>query len=196
MKLLRKKRFFALLLIFFVLFLFLNTDWIGRLMYPIEYRSEIKHYSQKHILDPYLVAAIIRAESNFQPDKVSQKGAVGLMQVMPDTANWVIRTSGLTQFSVEQLNEPQVNMEIGTWYLKYLFQQFHSVLINRSNKSQMAIIAASYNAGPGNVDKWLKSNRWDGDDSTIEQIPFGETRHYVQRIIYYYDKYQRFYEEL
>src|SRR5690606_5541945 len=114
---------------------------------------------------------------------------------MPDTARWVIDSSGYKQYSVDQLTEPNANMDIGTWYLGALFKEFHSILIGRSVTSQYSIIAAAYNAGPGNVMRWLNEGKWDGENANLKQIPYGETRLYVQRVLNFYAKYARYYEE-
>jgi soluble lytic murein transglycosylase len=185
MKFLRKKRVLLLLFVGFVFVLFANSDWLGRLMYPIHYQSDIKASAINHKVDPYLVAAIIRAETNYKTGKASKKGAIGIMQIMPDTAQWIIESA---KFSNVQLTDIErradVSIELGSWYLGSLHEQF--------DHNAIAAVAA-YNAGPGNVRSWLNDGVWDGTKETVEQIPFGETRHYIQRVIYYYNKYKELY---
>src|SRR5690606_32529890 len=109
----------------------------------------------EHKVDPLLVAAIIRVESNFRPHLVSKMNAIGLMQIMPDTADWVIDQAGYDQSFREQIAQEEINIRIGTWYIRSLYQQFRTVLAEKSREEGMALIAAAYNAGPGNVSRWI-----------------------------------------
>ncbi|MFD2117931.1 lytic transglycosylase domain-containing protein [Paenibacillus yanchengensis] len=185
MKIRVKKRFYFILLLVICIILFANSKIIGTLLYPIQYKEVIRNNAEKYDLEPQLIAAIIRAESNFQTGRESRKGALGLMQLMPETANWVMDKAGFEKVDDGHLLEDvDASVEIGSWYLHSLFQQF--------NNNQIAAIAA-YNAGPGNVRKWLKNGTWDGLEETVKNIPFGETRHYVQKVQYYYNKYKKTY---
>lgn len=198
-RLLRKKRTFALLFVLFVTVLFVNNHWLGRLMYPIHYEEEIRYSAEFYEIDPLLIAAIIRVESNFRPDLVSSKQAMGLMQLMPDTASWIVEQSKLSgELSGEikdHLMREDVNIHLGAWYLRYLYDLFTSHTEDKPDISQMAVVIAAYNAGPGNVEQWLKQNQWDGSLTNAKLIPFGETRHYVSRVTYYYKKYVQVYGE-
>jgi soluble lytic murein transglycosylase len=186
MKWLRKKRVLLLLFIGFTAILFLSTNWMSW-FYPIHYKEEIRKHSLTYEMDPFLVASIIRVETNYKTGRESRKGAIGLMQLMPDTAKWALEKAKLPDVSLEQLREePSSNIELGTWYLSTLSRQFDG---NRT-----AVIAA-YNAGPGKVQSWLDEGQWDGTEAAVKDIPFGETRHYVQRVIYYYDQYTELYSE-
>lgn len=186
MRRIQRKRWFALTLLVFVLILFYRSNWLGRLVYPIHYRQEIEASAAKYGVDPLLVAAIIRVETNFKPDQTSKKGAVGIMQVMPDTAEWIFEKEGFQAYSLPDLQLPEANIKIGTKYLGLLHQQF--------NNDRVLVIAA-YNAGPGNVSKWLQNEVWDGKIDTVQSIPFWETRNYVSRVMYYYKKYEKIYSE-
>ncbi|ANE48361.1 lytic transglycosylase [Paenibacillus swuensis] len=167
--------------------LFAGTSWLDRWVYPIHYREDIIVSSQNYKVDPYLIAAIIRVESNYKTDTKSSKGAVGIMQIMPDTANWIIQKADYSKYTIHELdNRADVNIEVGAWYIRSLYDQF--------DYNKIAVIAA-YNAGPGNVKKWLKSGNWDGSLEQLDAVPFGETRHYVQRVVYYYNKYKKIYSE-
>lgn len=179
-----KKRWFALVLLVFVLVLFYRSNWLGRVVYPIFYREEIETSARQNDVDPLLVAAIIRVESNYKPNQTSHKGAVGIMQVMPDTAEWLFEKDGLGEITSEDLKNPKINIQVGTRYLGVLNNQF---------KSNPVLVIASYNAGPGNVTKWLQNNTWDGSLETASNIPFWETRKYVNRVVYYYNKYTKIY---
>jgi soluble lytic murein transglycosylase len=173
---------FAVLLVFAILLW--NTEFIERQLYPIEYRETIDKNADKHGLNPYLVAAIIRAESNYVPNLVSAKGAIGVMQLMPDTANWIAEKMGRPVPLLSRLNDAEYNIELGTWYMRYLLDQF--------NGNEVKMIAA-YNAGPTNVRKWLDEKVWDGTLASSTQIPFGETRHYIKKIEKYFNIYEKVY---
>ncbi|MBD2871581.1 lytic transglycosylase domain-containing protein [Paenibacillus arenilitoris] len=185
MKILIKKRVLLVLLLGLITVLFLKSDWLGAYMYPIYYKQDIRASASNYGVEPHLVAAIIRSETNFKTGRESRKGAIGLMQLMPDTADWVIQKAGFTDVTEDMLrHRADVSIEVGSWYLNSLNRQF--------GQNKIAAIAA-YNAGPGNVRKWLDAGVWDGKMESVKQIPFGETRHYVQRVIYYYNKYKDLY---
>ncbi|HEY0827331.1 MAG TPA: lytic transglycosylase domain-containing protein [Bacilli bacterium] len=193
MNFLGSKKVLAVLLLLFLVLLFYNTNWAGKWIYPIKYRDQIELSAVNYNLDPYLISSIIRVESNYKPELVSRKGAVGLMQIMPDTAEWIIDQGGYANLNLESLQTPEVNIDIGAWYLQSLTVQHERYLSDESKLDQLAILAAAYNAGPGNLKKWLNSGEWNGKYKSIGQIPFGETRHYIQRVIYYYKKYVKYY---
>lgn len=186
MRWIRKKRVLLVILISFLFLLFFNTNWMSW-FYPIHYKDEIRTQAEAYDVDPFLVASIIRVESNYKLSRESKKGAIGLMQLMPDTANWVLEKKQKKNVTMDELkHEPEANIEIGTWYLDYLSDHFDG--------NPIAAIAA-YNAGQGNVGSWIKKGLWDGKLDTINEIPVGETRHYVQRVIYYYNQYKDIYKE-
>ncbi|WP_429368966.1 lytic transglycosylase domain-containing protein [Paenibacillus sp. DS2015] len=186
MRLLRKKRVLLLLFLSFVILLFFNTNWMSW-FYPISYKEEIIEQAEMYEVDPFLIAAIIRAESNFKPGKESKKGALGIMQLMPDTAKWAMEMAKLPDVSLDRIkHEVRPNIQLGTWYISFLSKQF-------DNNRTLAI--AAYNAGQGNVRSWMDKGLWDGQEETIKEIPIGETRHYVQRVLYYYEKYTDIYDE-
>jgi len=115
----------------------------------VPYSEEIEAYSEIYGLDPYLVAAIIKTESGFDKDIVSSMGAVGLMQIMPSTGEWIARQLNIENFSIEMLKNEDVNIEMGCWYLNYLKNQ-----LKYTNE-----MLAAYNGGIGNVCKWLQDPR-------------------------------------
>ncbi len=139
--------------------------------FPIEDYELIKEYSEANDLDEALVCAIINVESGFNPNAVSNKGASGYMQVMEQTANWGIETMNLTGVSYDDILDPELNIAIGTWYLRVLLNQFHS--------EELAII--SYNAGSGNVSKWLQE--YGNEDETLKNIPYKETKNYYYKVM-------------
>ncbi len=183
-----KKRFYLILLLVLCAVLFVRSDLLAPILYPIHYKDDIRTSAANYKLEPQLVAAVIRAESNFKTGRESRKGALGLMQLMPDTANWVVEKAGFEPITTDALRDrADVSIELGSWYLNTLMNQFEH--------NPIAAIAA-YNAGPGNVNKWLKAGTWDGTLENVKKIPFGETRRYVQKVNYYYNKYKKLYPNL
>ncbi|KKM11943.1 hypothetical protein SY88_06000 [Clostridiales bacterium PH28_bin88] len=163
--------------------LLLGFSWVWRLFYPLSYRDLIGYYAGRNGLDPYLVTALIRVESRFKPEALSPRGARGLMQLMPETAEWIARQMG-EPFRPEALFEPEYNIRLGTWYLADLQNEFSN---NR------ALVLAAYNGGRGNVRQWMASGRWRGDVGSIEKIPFSETREFIRRVLRDYRVYRRVY---
>jgi soluble lytic murein transglycosylase len=172
-----------------------------RYAYPFPYREEIITYADRNGLDPLFVAAIIRTESGFRPGAVSPKGAVGLMQIMPDTGRWVAENLGFAHFDPHMLKDPATNLMIGTWYLAELREEFGSNVV---------LVVAAYNAGRGRVKEWVEKDGYDlraGADSTISPWPgaevtedypvsklaLAETRDYVRRVIASLKTYRRLY---
>ena len=180
------KKTAILFLLLFLVFLVINSKIPWKLVYPIHYQEQIILNAKEYNVDPYLILSIIQVETRFEPDKVSKKGAVGLMQLMPNTAVWIIEEGKFPEKFLQQTFEPSVNIELGTWYL--------SKLLNKYNYNLVMVIAA-YNAGPGNVDKWIQDGIWDGSFEQVQNLPIGETRHYVQRVIHYFEQYQWIYED-
>lgn len=187
MRWLQKKRVLLLLFFGFIVILFFNSSWLSY-FYPIHYKEEIKQHALTYELDPLMVAAIIKVESNYKSGSESKKGALGVMQVMPDTAKWIILKAKWDDIPMEKVKEETAtNIMIGTWYLNYLSKQFDG---------NPATIIAAYNAGPTNVKNWIKSGRWDGSLEKSSDIPFPETRHYVKRVTHYYEQYRNIYDDL
>jgi soluble lytic murein transglycosylase len=157
------------------------TYWQSR--YPFPYFKEIEQWSTKRQLNPLLVTALMRQESRFEPKIKSPVGATGLMQVMPDTGKWIAPQIKV-DFKKISLENPNDNIMLGTWYLDHTHQQY-------GNNSLLAI--ASYNAGPGNVAKWLQTIPREDPDEFVEDIPFEETRGYVRQVFGNYWNYLRLY---
>lgn len=157
---------------------------VQRIFYPLLYPEFVFKYADLNKVDPYLVSAVIRGESRFSHLAESGSGARGLMQIMPDTAEWAAEQIGI-DFHPEMLFEPEYNIRIGCWYLRRLQKNFDE---------DLTIVLASYNAGQGNVKNWLGEGVWDGTLENLEQIPFYETRSYVEKVLNYYDRYRLLYE--
>lgn len=140
--------------------------------FPLKYQDTIRKYSQKYGLDPYLVLAVIKVESNFMPEAVSPKKARGLMQITEKTGKWGAGQIQLTHYSVEKLFDPEINIQIGCWYLSVLYQEFEDT----------DLVLAAYNGGSGNVSQWLKDSSLSSSGKRLDKIPFSETRNYVKKV--------------
>ncbi|MDN5331375.1 MAG: soluble lytic murein transglycosylase [Tepidanaerobacteraceae bacterium] len=163
--------------------LYSNVLWLFRYLYPLKYGEYILRYADEYGVDPYLVAAVIKVESNFSPEAVSPKGAMGLMQIMPDTARWAAEQMGIENLKAEEIFNPEVNIRIGTWYLAGLIEEFKD--------TDLAL--AAYNGGRGNVREWIKSGIFDKKKNP-NFIPFEETRRFVQKVKKAYFWYRKLYE--
>lgn len=157
------------------------TYWQAR--YPFPYLREIEKWSIERKLNPLLVTALMRQESRFEPKIKSVADATGLMQVLPSTAKWIAPQIKV-DFKTISLENPNDNIMLGTWYLGHTHDQYN-------NNSLLAI--ASYNAGPGNVSKWLQTLTTQDPDEFVEQIPFDETKNYVRQVFGNYWNYLRLY---
>ena len=152
--------------------------------YPLKYEELILKYAKQYDLDPYFVCAVIWTESKFDPDAESSKGAIGLMQILPDTGEWIAGKIKMEGFSAEKLTDPETNIRLGCWYLSYLEDKFDGDITN---------IAAGYNAGPAKVEQWLKDEKYSSDGKRLENIPYEETENYVKRERQSYEIYKFFY---
>lgn len=148
---------------------------ILRLFFVLEYGNQIVAYSRENQVNPAIISAIIFAESRFDTQARSHKGALGLMQIMPETGAGVARELNWKDFSPQDLLDPDKNLRVGIRYISYLKRRFN-------NNDYLAL--ASYNAGFRNVDNWIAEGIWDGNKVRIEQIPFPETRKYLLRIMF------------
>lgn len=151
--------------------------------YPLEYMEEIAKYATENGLDPYFVAAVIYTESGFDPEAVSRVGAMGLMQVMPETGEWIAPKLGVDNFTADDLFDPETNIQFGCWYLGFLNERF-------DGKEQL--ILAGYNAGQGRVDEWLADSSV-SDGEVLTDIPFKETDDYVKKVDKAAEKYREEY---
>ncbi|MFW6022902.1 MAG: lytic transglycosylase domain-containing protein [Halanaerobiaceae bacterium] len=179
----RRRAILILILLILSLFVLSQLNWFWRMIYPLEYEDIIKFNACKYDLDPNLVAAIIFVESKYISTATSYRGAIGLMQIMPDTGKWIAEQLRYTEFREERLLDPKVNILFGCWYLSNLNEQFDDELV---------VVLAAYNAGRGNVKKWLDSE-WIGKDTSLKNLPFSETRNYIKQVLSVYEKYQKIY---
>ena len=140
-----------------------SPPWYERLRYPLGYEQIVRGHARNYRLDPALLAAVIYQESKFNAHARSSSGAIGLMQLLPDTAKGIAIHTGGTRFRVSDLDDPEINIRYGAWYLRHLLDKY--------GDERTAL--AAYNAGQDNVDRWRREGRG---------IEFAETRAYVDRV--------------
>lgn len=157
---------------------------IIRQIYPQKYSEYVEKYAEEYDIDSLLVYAIIKAESNFKADVVSKSNAVGLMQLMNATAEDTANKLGM-EYNKEDLTNPEINIKLGTKYFSTLYETYKNI----------PIALTAYNAGSGNVDKWLTEETISADGSDIENVPFRETNNYVRKILRDYEIYKDIYAE-
>lgn len=155
---------------------------IKKSFYPREYEEIVSEYSVVYSVPESLIYAVIKCESGFRPDAVSSAGATGLMQLMPDTFNWVSGLCGDGE-PVGDITDPDANIKYGTFYLNFLYDRF--------GNWETAI--AAYNAGHGRVANWLKDSRYSDDGVTLKEIPIKETENYVKKVTDNWEQYKKLY---
>lgn len=151
-----------------------TPDWYERTVYPLQHGAAIRAAAQKNNIDPALVAAVIYVESGFDEHARSAQGAVGLMQVLPATAQEIARRTGGSAFSTGDLEDPKVNVRYGTYYLRTVLDQFDGDTLSA---------VAAYNAGGGAVGKWAAAAEAEGRPLRAADIPYAETRAYVSEVL-------------
>ena len=147
-----------------------EPDWYLRARYPLRYEHIVRGHAENYDLDPALVAAVIYQESKFKPEARSKSGAIGLMQLLPETAKGIAARTGGSAFKVEDLDDPEINVRYGSWYLRHLLDKYGS--------EERAL--AAYNGGQGNVDRGIQ---------------FAETKAYVDRVRELEETYARAYRD-
>ena len=140
-----------------------SPPWYERLRYPLAYETIIRGHARNYDLEPALLAAVIYQESKFDAEARSDAGAVGLMQLRPETAKGIAERTGGERFRVDDLLDPEINVRYGSWYLRHLLDKYRDE----------PLALAAYNAGQTRVDSWRAEGRG---------IAFAETRHYVERV--------------
>jgi soluble lytic murein transglycosylase len=165
--------FAAALTVLIVMAVQVGPHAVKELTLPLKHEDIIRQQAADKGLDPALIAAVIYQESKFR-DRTSSAGAKGLMQLLPGTAEFIAHKSGGTAFELQDLGTPQINIAYGSWYLRYL--------IGRYNGNEVLAVAA-YNAGADNVDKWVAKAGGPASFDANRDIPFPETRAYVQGVL-------------
>lgn len=154
--------------------------------FPYKYQEYVDMYSKEYNLDPLFVLSVMKTESKFDDNAHSHKNAVGLMQITVETGEWAANEMGYTTFSKDDLYDEQYNIRMGCWYLRWLGDMFNN---------DRDLMVAAYNAGPTNVQNWLKDKNYSSNGKNIEYIPFGETKKYVDKVNTYYSVYEYLYSE-
>jgi soluble lytic murein transglycosylase len=149
-----------------------GPSWLTQTVYPLEHTGAIRAAARRYDLDPALVAAVIYAESRFDEHAVSAQGAVGLMQVLPETAQQIAGESGGVTFTTDDLEDPRVNVRYGCYYLRHALDAYDG---------DLRAAVASYNAGMGAVSEWRTDGA--GRDLRLGDIPYPETRAYVKKVL-------------
>ena len=160
-----------LLLAIFATVAFLCIDDIEKLFYQREFAEYVAKYSNEFDVPEALVYAVIRTESNFDPEARSNVGAIGLMQLMPDTLDWLARLLD-EEAPTGEITDPETNIKYGTYYLRHLYDRF----------GNWDTAIAAYNAGHGRVALWIKNSEYSDDGITLKKIPFEETKNYVNKV--------------
>jgi soluble lytic murein transglycosylase len=153
-----------------------KPGWYGKMRYPLAYEHVIRGHARNYDLEPALLAAVIYRESKFDPDARSDAGAIGLMQLLPETAKGIAINTGGRKFVVEDLYDPEINVRYGAFYLRRLLRKY--------DDERLAL--AAYNAGQRNVDDWIAKDKG---------IAFMETREYVDEVMELRGVYRRAYED-
>lgn len=184
------KRMIILIMILVVIFILFRIvrvqDMFLKIIYPTTYQEYIEKYAVDNGVDPYMIYAIIKAESNFKPDVKSKSNAIGLMQLLEGTAVEMSNSIDNNTVTEDELYDPETNIKLGTSYFAYLVKHY---------KGNTILALTAYNAGMGNVDTWIKTSVIRSDGTDIENIPYKETNNYVRKILRDYQIYLRLYEE-
>ncbi|MBE6652110.1 MAG: lytic transglycosylase domain-containing protein [Ruminococcaceae bacterium] len=153
--------------------------------YPQNYAEYVETYTEAYGVPESLVYAVIRTESGFDSGVVSSAGAVGLMQLMPDTFTWLTNEILFDHLESGMLYDPETNIKYGTYYLSRLYDRY----------GDWELALAAYNGGPGNVDEWLADPAYSDGEGGLSKIPFRETRRYVKKVTDAREVYERLYEK-
>lgn len=153
-------------------------DAVRREIYPLRYEEAIREASRENGLEPAFVAGVVYTESRFRPDARSSQNAYGLMQILPGTAAFVAERAEIRG----DFRDPEVNLRLGTWYLGYLEEKY---------RGDERLMLAAYNSGEGQVDEWVLEEGFD----VSRDIPFAETRHYVENVLAARETYRELYGE-
>ena len=173
----------VLLVVAVVLALPLFRKAVTELTLPLQHEDIIRQQAAEKHLDPALIAAVIYAETKFDP-RPSPAGAQGLMQILPQTAEFLAKRSGATTFTISDLSAPQVNIAYGSYYLRYLLDEYGG------NK---VLALAAYNGGPTRIARLMRESPGKPEDELFESIPLYETRDYVRRVLLYAESYRELY---
>lgn len=173
--------FILIIILLFAVFKIQNN--LLKIIYPKKYEEYVSKYAEEYNIEENLIYAVIKAESNFDENAVSNKEAQGLMQLMNTTANEVAQKVNI-EITGDMIKEPEYNIMLGTKYL--------SMMVDKYNNIELALTA--YNAGSGTVDKWISEGILKEDGTDIENIPYKETNNYVRKILRDYKIYNKIWD--
>ena len=159
-------------------------DAVDRKTHPKEYSDFVEVYAYQYGVPEYVVYSVIKVESNFESGAISEAGAVGLMQLMPETFVWLTTENGENLDSAT-LYDPETNIKYGTYYLSQLYLRFGT----------WDEVYAAYNAGPTKVEEWLGDEKYSENGKTLDEIPYKETEKYVKKLNKANDIYKKLYYE-
>lgn len=157
---------------------------VQRAFFPLRFEADLLGAARSAGVDPALLAAVALRESGFRPDAVSDQGAVGLMQLLPSTAEWAAGEAGVAWEGTDSLRRPGVSLRLGAWYLAWLLERF---------EGDPVLALAAYNGGQHTVDRW-RGHR--ARRLAVEELPYPETRYFVQRVLQARERYARLYPAL
>lgn len=177
-----------LTVLFSLLFALLGISLITRCVnqkyvYPLKYQEIVMENASRFELQPTLIFSLIKIESDFNPLAKSDAGAIGLMQIMPSTAEYIAKMLDKKEYD---LHDETINIEFGCFYITYLIRRFESI--------ETALCA--YNAGEGNVAYWLNNTKYSEDGKTLKHIPFPETNEYIKKFNKTFSKYEKLYRNI
>jgi len=154
--------------------------------YPLRYRELIEENAARFDLEPWHIAAVVRCESSFRETATSGVGAMGLMQIMPDTGLWLADKFDEKEiFTEEMLYQPETNLKYGCWFLRWLMKRY---------EGDRTLATAAFHAGHGTVDGWLEDPQISPDGKTLAKIPYSSTNVYVERVLTACEKYRELYD--
>lgn len=176
--------FLVLAAVLIVVAVLRGRESIEHQSYPLGYQELVEQNAQANNLPTSLIYAVIRTESSFRPDAQSHADAKGLMQITPDTFDFIVMKTGLKDFTMDKAFDPAINIYCGSWYLRFLLDRYDQ---------NLPVALAAYNAGMGNVGKWLKDEQYSSDGINLHTIPFPETDNYVKKVMDAKQKYEEIY---
>lgn len=173
------------LLLLCVLIAIVTRDHLQKQLYPRHYTEYVERYADQYGVPKNLIYAVIETESGFRADAVSPAGAIGLMQLMPVTFEWLTEYQLRENLPARKISDPEINIRYGVFYLRWLYDRY----------GHWTEACAAYNAGHGNMDKWLQDREMTDEDGRllVNRIPNDETRTYVKKVHNAYDAYARLY---
>lgn len=181
-----KKLIKRIIFIVIVALMITQIPYVLKKIYPLKHWEVINENAREYNIDPYLILSVIKAESNFQTHAISHKSAYGLMQITGSTGEWIAEQMKIENFTIDQLYEPERNISMGCWYINNLRKEFGD---------NMDVVLSAYNAGRGNVQKWLKDEEHSKDGKNLYYIPFKETDKYIKKIKVNYKVYKFLYSK-